>query len=487
MKPKQTPQPLTHNRTAANATLEELDTTSTESDVGPHCDFLVDGQRNAADLRTAADAAANASVTVHIVGLSTDVNSTLLREVATRTGGTYAQARNAGALPAAISRISTETADTDTDDDGLTDGQEVEYVTKRNPGGPLAGPSVEVDDDYSGAEWDEMEADNPDSDGDGYWDGWIGVYDVGYSDNVILYREHLGDGIDESEAVPEVVETHTWNQETRSNVHVGELLITDRSLDVEIDYLAGQRRSLIADTVEAAEWNYGVYGFNINYIVGEEEIGPEDLDPSVFDPHILTGIGDAQEVNRRELDILEDKFDDQSDATWALWGHCMGNDRPKTPIDLTVDWDCSAAGHAFSNGAKKGEQYASGSPYEFGFFIYGNNIGSVQEGQGTVMHETGHLIGIGLNDDKDKLSSVPVITLRTGEVPSGHPGNPDGYPPEDETPERSGTNIGGDEEEWTIMSYGREVYIDNSGPYGRQVFSIEELLTVDFNNIPAED
>jgi len=107
-----------------NATLEELDTTSTESDVGgairesvrefkrvgndtqdnvtviftagavgpedvgPHCDFLATGKRNAADLRTAADAAANASVTVHIVGLGTDVNSTLLREVATRTGGT---------------------------------------------------------------------------------------------------------------------------------------------------------------------------------------------------------------------------------------------------------------------------------------------------------------------------------------------------------------------------------------------------------------
>lgn len=42
---------------------------------------------------------------------------------------------------------------------------------------------------------------DPDRDGDGYWDGWLGVYGLNRSDNVILYREHLqdGDGIEGDE------------------------------------------------------------------------------------------------------------------------------------------------------------------------------------------------------------------------------------------------------------------------------------------------
>lgn len=56
---------------------------------------------------------------------------------------------------------------------------------------------------------------DPDTDGDGYWGSWIGVYDVGASDNVVLYREHIRDedsaritGIVDSEAVPEQTGYH---------------------------------------------------------------------------------------------------------------------------------------------------------------------------------------------------------------------------------------------------------------------------------------
>jgi hypothetical protein len=49
-----------------------------------------------------------------------------------------------------------------------------------------------------------------DTDGDGYWDGWVGVYNVSYSQNVILYPENLtdGDGIEAGERVDEQVGTH---------------------------------------------------------------------------------------------------------------------------------------------------------------------------------------------------------------------------------------------------------------------------------------
>lgn len=68
----------------------------------------------------------------------------------------------------------------------------------------------------SGATYDTDPLD-PDSDGDGYWDGWIGVHDVGTTDNVVLYREHLRDddgGIRGDEIVAEQNGVHElWNEQ----------------------------------------------------------------------------------------------------------------------------------------------------------------------------------------------------------------------------------------------------------------------------------
>ncbi|PSQ37267.1 hypothetical protein BRD11_00190 [Halobacteriales archaeon SW_12_69_24] len=77
------------------------------------------------------------------------------------------------------------------------------------------------------------------TDGDGYWDGWVGVYNVSYSRNVILYPENLtdGDGIEAGERVDEQVGTHRIaeaptptgryavidDEKRHSNLHLGEL------------------------------------------------------------------------------------------------------------------------------------------------------------------------------------------------------------------------------------------------------------------------
>jgi hypothetical protein len=59
--------------------------------------------------------------------------------------------------------------DPDTDDDGLTDGQEVNGVTTVN------GRSVVTTDESVSYGTDPADAD---TDGDGYWDGWTGVHEA---------------------------------------------------------------------------------------------------------------------------------------------------------------------------------------------------------------------------------------------------------------------------------------------------------------------
>lgn len=74
------------------------------------------------------------SITIYAVGLGSAVNETLLREIATQTGGEYFPVAQAGQLAAAFDQIHKNNEDdgTDTDGDGLTDCQE------RN--GAISGP-----------------------------------------------------------------------------------------------------------------------------------------------------------------------------------------------------------------------------------------------------------------------------------------------------------------------------------------------------------
>ena len=70
--------------------------------------------------------AGNAGVTIYTIALGTDTDESLLRTIATETGGTYTQVDDASDLPEVFREISDDNGDdgTDTDGDGLTDCEE---------------------------------------------------------------------------------------------------------------------------------------------------------------------------------------------------------------------------------------------------------------------------------------------------------------------------------------------------------------------------
>lgn len=133
--------------------------------------------------------------------------------------------------------------DPNSDDDGLTDGQELhgipdygkaEYTTPGAPGQVVTTvyPRYQLDAVHT----DPKDAD---TDGDGWWDGWIGVYDVGRTDNLILYMDNIrtGNGIERSERVDEQAGIHDERDapvagnadidddgyDEHANLHLGEL------------------------------------------------------------------------------------------------------------------------------------------------------------------------------------------------------------------------------------------------------------------------
>jgi len=167
--------------------------------------------------------------------------------------------------------------DPDTDDE-LTDGQERtpwEYGTQAHY---LTDPT------------------DPDTDDDGYWDGWIGVYDVNYSDDVVLYREHLqsGTGVTGDETVDEQVEVHDVSDSAvegnatgyHSKLHVGELQwgtdptdgsgseTPDPTVGLEIGYHWDNTEDLRGMTWrESIQNNYALYGITVEI----EEADDSDL------------------------------------------------------------------------------------------------------------------------------------------------------------------------------------------------------------------
>ena len=190
--------------------------------------------------------------------------------------------------------------DPDTDDDGLTDGQEVRYLTKVHMpfiATPGPGPAFGIRNRTLGTN-----ATLPDTDGDGYWDGWIGVYGVNRTDNVVLYREHLRDddgngapsGIQGDEIVSEQAGYHEVsaapsamgadidgdNDEEHSNIHVGELhwraaggtvgnpaddgVTPDPSLGVEVDYYENAS-AIPLQILENVSRNYAMYGIDVSF------------------------------------------------------------------------------------------------------------------------------------------------------------------------------------------------------------------------------
>jgi len=400
----------------------------------------------------------------------------------------------------------TDPWDPDTDDDGLTDGQEERYLVE----GSRLSQHQQVNTDPL----------DPDTDGDGYWDGWIGVHDVGYSDNVILYREHLqdGNGVEGDERVDEQVGIHEvddadpgvylYGNDTKyhSNIHIGELhweefdpsqtadptdtgSTPDPQLTVEVDYHSSVANTeLVDESLETAERTYQLYGLDIDYV--------KDQNITKQDP--FGGKVDVDELPDWMVNESSGKVDQ------TLRGQYWKNARTPNPVfagdneninhDIEdsaymfitsdgggegnwlvdeFDWTSDPTGVASCQGADlRCDQWAGGK-LNFGTVVFHKDIAQDSSpyrvyGSKTIVHETGHLIGAGRNDDGSKYVVLPE------EVYSGT---------SDGTPEYVKLDSV-ETKRWSVMSMGWTSEIMNQPMNGEYIpFSIEESLTIEFNKI----
>jgi len=93
----------------------------------------------------------------------------------------------------------------------------------------------------------------------------------------------------------------------------------------------------------------------------------------------------------------------------------------------------------------------------------------------TMVHEVGHLLGAGRNDDGSIAGLVPQ------EVYSG-------FGTDDNTSEIVVINNIGETDDWSVMFRGWQRELTNGPIHGDYIpFSVEELLTVEFNEIETKD
>ncbi len=411
--------------------------------------------------------------------------------------------------------------DPDTDDDGLTDGQELFGQTKREQsqtGQTTSTWYVRVDDSVSF----ETSPVNPDSDGDGYWDGWIGVYGVEESQNVILYEEHLHDadgGIQGDEIVSEQTGIHTEREapfeigaringtKYHSTIHLGELhwrhrdatvdghpdnpSLTPRPrIDVEVDWLEGHNPYTQVrngrDLIEAAEQNFALYGLQMDF-EASDPIAESDLDdiykgtvPHPWAPTAPVPVTISPEsLNAKELSVIENRYHDDSDRLHLLYANEYGADRPEYfPHDKFIPEDVlGLEGHTGSPGQVRALEMPGPPDVPYGAVVFDEETSTFGEDQKVLLHELGHGWGAGWLDDKgagniaECYSGVDCVEGSIIGVTFVGGG-------QDETPED--VNLGS--LDWSIMTRGDWARIFS---HGRLSFSIEEISTIDTTDVPS--
>ncbi|ELZ30501.1 hypothetical protein C475_00115 [Halosimplex carlsbadense 2-9-1] len=366
--------------------------------------------------------------------------------------------------------IGTDPWDPDTDDDGLTDGQEIEGTsvvrTYAAPGVPDAGTEIRIDDTVPHTGLSPL---NPDSDGDGYWDGWIGVYNVSYdhgrgidhAENLVLYREHLqsGNGTTGDEILQEQIKIHNTTEVSsaagadvdddgvveHSNVHVGELLwdtspvggsSPDLNVTVEADYLEGLPEKRLNNTVweNGIEENLALYSINLDII----------RDDNVSEKAALTGI--APDMNTDLHLSVVNKNNIAGDAT----GYNL--DASVVPAPLPLNGHMIYAQKFAQADYRNAKARLSVSPYNTETELYAAK---------TELHELGHSFNLGVVDDQPG-------PLPFSEVYSGKDA--------DVTREKLENRPGA---QWGVMSKGwRSGTVFESDGVGYYVYTLEELLSI---------
>ncbi|CCQ33817.1 conserved hypothetical protein containing von Willebrand factor type A [Halorhabdus tiamatea SARL4B] len=376
----------------------------------------------------------------------------------------------------------TDPWDPDTDDDGLTDGQEARYLTEGNRQTLARDESVDTD------------PLDPDTDDDGYWDGWIGVYGVNYSDNVILYRENLqnGGGVTGDEIVQQQVDFHNASAAPsalstdingdgtpdHSNVHVGELQwgtdpndgsaaeTPDPTVRIEVDY-----HEDVPESVRSEEWreaisdNYALYGINIDFVEDRymDTVTNDDLegyDTTTIGPvSSHTYYDHSPPWNRSNIYHLSDEFH-QTDAVYMAVG--PDSTGPLTRYGGGVRRHSGNRTHTHWLAVFTDEHNPSDVPSRFSL----NRSERLRVlTTKTAVHEIGHHLRTGEADDDCCWTEVYSGGRR------------------DSTTEQVYDRFGQAKEEWSVMSGGHSTWIflppTNTTYTG---FSIEELFTVSTNS-----
>ncbi|MFC7193979.1 hypothetical protein ACFQL4_03845 [Halosimplex aquaticum] len=183
-------------------------------------------------------------------------------------------------------------------------------------------------------------------------------------------------------------------------------------------------------------------------------------------------------MNAHELDKVEDQYHDDTSRHHILFATNYAAD---TPILSTHDPFIGSGvdgieGHTGSPGQRN---LIPTAPYGSVILADQPELSDVGTLKSTTMHELGHGLGIGWLDDK---GSGHIAECYSGDFCVGQFGVGGG---DDETPERieiPGRGI--QTAEWSIMG---ETGDPIGSPFETYRYSIEELLTIDFNDVPSTD
>jgi len=343
-----------------------------------------------------------------------------------------------------------------------------------------------------------------DKDGNGYWDGWIGVYNVSYdydrgidyAENVVLYREHLSSGrLSLDEIVQEQARTHSVDEapsamgadgqhgDIHSNVHIGELQweasptngseTPEPSVEIEVDYHADSTGPVQNDQWrEAIVNNYAMYGIEIDFV---DEQHTDTLDGSDLSTCIVRFcLNDhRQPFTVNDIYWIQDNYQD-TDSLYLFVGNVT--DDPNEPLHFpeqggirrhTGDRDETTWVSVFMNGNTEQSDFQEIPAGRWGI-SRNEQVRSMT--LKTTVHELGHVLNMGEVDDNGNT-----------EVYSG--GGSDAT--EETILDRAQGGIG--VEEWSVMSGGTEE--DQFLPPTNETYfalSLEELMSASTNDWHVE-
>ncbi len=341
-----------------------------------------------------------------------------------------------------------------------------------------------------------------DTDDDGSWDGWIGVYGVNSTDNVLLYAEHLqsGIGIEGDERVDEQVETHTKNDapfamgadvnsdgtDEHSNIHIGELMgpsSTDPSkentrdeivpeLTMEVDYHESVANTGILNSLDVAEETYQLYGMDVQYETDDEL-------ERLFIPGGVRFLS-SKSLRRVGPELASDNEDFNHDSSGSAYMFLTWDGGGSGNWIDEFDWTDDPQGLASCQGSDTLCQLPVGGKMDFGTIVFHADIEVDSTAQiydtlaaKAIIHETGHLLGAGRADDGQTIGGMPE-EIYSGEAL-------------DDSPEEIGFSDP-EGEQWSVMSSGWKDPVQFQPMNGDYIaFSIEELSTVEFNDIETRD